>query len=115
MGDLDRAGIPFENDRGRTIDRYALKTTFTSWLGQFGIAPRIQTILSRHVPQGVTLRHYQDFSVFDLWAEIQKLPRLRPRLSRSPTRSVQQERTIGRHLPRKAVYAVVYTKVAGRG
>lgn len=77
QGDLDRAGITFEDDRGRTIDRHALRTTFISWLGQYGVDPRAQVMLARHAPQGVTLRNYQDFGVFDLWAEIRKLPGLK--------------------------------------
>ncbi len=76
-GDLDRAGIPFEDDRGRTVDLHALRTTFISWLGFYGVDPRAQIMLARHAPQGVTLRNYQDFGVFDLWAQIRKLPPIR--------------------------------------
>ena len=72
--DLERAGIPIQDERGRSVDRHALRTTFISWLGQFGVDPRAQLALARHAPQGVTLRNYQDFGVFDLWAEIRKLP-----------------------------------------
>ncbi len=57
-GDLNRAGIPFEDDRGRTIDRHALRTTFISWLGLYGVDPRAQIMLARHTPQGITLKHY---------------------------------------------------------
>ena len=39
--------------------------------------PRAQIILARHAPQGVTLKHYQDFSILDLWGEIRKLPPIR--------------------------------------
>jgi len=74
IGDIDRAGIPLADDRGRTIDRHALRTTFISWLGLYGVDPRAQIALARHAPVGITLRNYQDFSVFDLWAEIGKLP-----------------------------------------
>ncbi len=38
----------------------------------------VRSPLARHVPQGVTLEHYQDFGLFDLWAEIRKLPSMRP-------------------------------------
>lgn len=72
--DLDRAGIPFADDQGRTVDRHALRTTFISWLGQFGVDSRAQIRLARHAPQGITLKHYQDFSVLDLWAELRKVP-----------------------------------------
>ena len=34
-------------------------------------------MLARHAPTGITQKHYQDFSFFDLWAEIDKLPPLR--------------------------------------
>jgi hypothetical protein len=44
-GDLDRAGIPFEDDRGRTIDRHALRTTFISWLGKYGVAPSPRSVM----------------------------------------------------------------------
>ena len=33
--------------------------------------------LARHAPTGITLRHYQDFRLFDLWGEIRKLPPIR--------------------------------------
>ena len=72
--DLDRASIPFEDGQGRTIDRHALKTTFVSWLGLYGVDHRAQGLLARHAPQGITLKHYQDFSLFDLWSEIEKIP-----------------------------------------
>ncbi len=71
---LQRARIPFADTQGRTVDRHALRTTFISWLGLYGVDPRAQIVLARHAPQGVTLKHYQDFTVFDLWAEIRKLP-----------------------------------------
>ena len=76
-GDIERAGIPFADDKGRTIDRHALRTTFVSWLGLYGVDPRAQVALARHAPTGITLRHYQDFSLFDLWGEIEKLPAIR--------------------------------------
>ncbi|MCH7704204.1 MAG: hypothetical protein IIB61_03755 [Planctomycetes bacterium] len=53
-----------------------MRTTFVSWLGLYGVDPRAQVVLARHAPQGVTLKHYQDFSVFDLWAEVHRLPSL---------------------------------------
>lgn len=38
---------------------------------------RIQIALARHAPTGVTLKHYQDFGLFDLWGAIRKLPPIR--------------------------------------
>jgi len=76
--DLARAKMPVSDERGRTLDRHALRTTFVSWLGLHGVDPRAQIALARHSSTGVTLRHYQDFWVFDLWTEIAKLPGPRP-------------------------------------
>ena len=56
------------------MDPHALRTSFVSWLQVYGVDPRAQIMLARHSPQGVTLRNYQDFGLFDLWAEIAKLP-----------------------------------------
>ena len=77
--DLDRAKIPFADEHGRTVDRHALRTTFISWLGACGVDPRAQIKLARHVPRGITFRNYQDFGVFDLSAEMAKLPGFRNR------------------------------------
>ena len=46
--------------------------------GVYGVDPRAQIALARHAPIGVTLRHYQDFALFDLSAEIRKLPGIKP-------------------------------------
>ena len=34
----------------------------------------LKTMLARHTPHGITLECYQDCKIFDLWANIQKLP-----------------------------------------
>ena len=57
-GDLDRAGIVSEDDQGRTLDLHALRKTFVSWLGLYGVDPRAQISLARHAPQGITMRLY---------------------------------------------------------
>lgn len=74
--DLKRANISVADEKGRTLDRHALRTTFVSWLGEFGVDPREQVALARHSleAQSITLRAYQDFSRFDLHAAIAKLP-----------------------------------------
>lgn len=77
-GDLQRAGIPVADDRGRTLDRHALRTTFASWLMAVGVDERARMRLTRHSPSGVTMKHYTDFKLLDLWAEIGKLPDVIP-------------------------------------
>jgi len=76
-GDLDRAGIPRTDERGRTIDRHALRTTFSSWLADAGVPERKQRALTRHADPDITGKRYTDRSLFDLWAEIAKLPPIR--------------------------------------
>lgn len=76
-GDLDRAQIAVRDAQGRSVDLHAMRTTYVSWLGLYGVDPRAQIVLARHAPQGVTMRNYQDFSLFDLWGEISKLPCIR--------------------------------------
>ena len=73
-GDLQRAGIRVEDDRGHTVDLHGLRTAFISWLGFYGVDPRAQSVLARQPPKGVTLRNYQDFNMFDLWGEMAKPP-----------------------------------------
>jgi len=108
-GDLERAGIDFADEDGRTVDRHAFRTAFVSWLGASGVDPRAQIKLARHAPQGVTMRHYQDFGLFDLHAEIAKLPSIRP------VAADQQQRATGtcERLPVSA--GLVVPKVVPRG
>ena len=75
--DLKRAGIPFSDDCGRTVDRHALRTTFVSWLGQRGVDPRVAQLLARHSDIRLTTKTYQDPRLLDARAAVDKLPNLR--------------------------------------
>ena len=35
----------------------AFQTTFVSWLGLYGVDPRVQRVLAREAPSGITERH----------------------------------------------------------
>ncbi len=76
-GDLERAGIPFADDQGRTFDFHAMRKTFNSWLVAAGVSETVRKQLMQHSPKSVTDRHYLDFGVVDLWGEIRKLPPIR--------------------------------------
>ncbi len=78
MADLEAAGIDRVDGLGRTIDRHALRTTFRSWLTDCGVHPRLHGVLMRTAPGTVEDRHYQDYRLTDLWAEIAKLPSIAP-------------------------------------
>ncbi len=46
--DLDRAGIPHADERGRKVCFHSLRVTFGTWLAQAGTAPRVHMELMRH-------------------------------------------------------------------
>ena len=74
--DLERAGIPFEDDEGRTVDRHALRTTFVSWLGGAGVDLRVAQRLARHTDPKLTAGTYQDVRLLDTRSAVAKLPSL---------------------------------------
>jgi len=82
LRDLERAGIERADDRGRTIDRHSLRTTFCTWLEQVGVGEVRRKLLARHALEGQTQRHYTKLELSDLWGEIEKLP---PSTAQSPS------------------------------
>ncbi len=75
--DCRRAGIPtVADDRGRTVDRHALRKTFVSWLGRLGVDLRIAQYLARHKPKTLTDGTYQDSDMLDAEAHkaVNRLP-----------------------------------------
>lgn len=75
--DCVRAGIQYEaDDRGRTVDRHALRTTFVSWLSMVGVAPTTAKQLARHTDIALTMRAYTDPRVIDTHGAVEKLPTL---------------------------------------
>jgi hypothetical protein len=77
---LTRAGIPYEDDRGRRADFHALRHTYGSRLAKAGIAPRVAMSLMRHTEMDLTMKVYTDPRVFDLAGAVEKLPALVPLL-----------------------------------
>ena len=88
-GDLQRAQIAVTDDKGRSVDLHALRTTFGTWLAQT-CPEQARRALMRHAPRTVTERSYTDLQLLDLWGEIAKLPRI-PK----PTESVETIRATG--------------------
>ena len=75
--DCERAGIQWRaDDRGRTVDRHALRTTFISWLSASGAAPRIAQALARHTDINLTMQSYTDPGLLDKVGAIAGLPDL---------------------------------------
>ena len=72
--DLERAGIPFEDAEGRTVDRHSLRMTFVSWLGAAGVDPRTAQQLARHSDIRLTTQTYRDVRLLDTKSAIGKRP-----------------------------------------
>ena len=53
--DLSAAGIPKEDERGRTVDLHALRHTFCTHLSKNGVAPRTTQAAMRHSSLDLTM------------------------------------------------------------
>jgi len=54
------AGIPKEDERGRTVDLQALRDTFGTHLSKNGVAPRTAQAALRHSSLNLTMNSYTD-------------------------------------------------------
>src|SRR5205823_5635850 len=74
--DLKAAGIPKRDDRGRTIDVHAMRTTFGTLLSKTGTAPRTAQAAMRHGDIKLTMGVYPDPRLLDVRGAVEKLPAL---------------------------------------
>ena len=72
-GDLVRAGIPFENERGR-LDFHSLRKTFGTMLGANGVSLQASKALMRHSDVKLTLKVYTDETHLPLVQAMDTLP-----------------------------------------
>lgn len=72
--DLQAAGIPKKDDRGRTIDVHALRHTFGTMLSQNGVAPRTAQSAMRHSKIDLTMNCYTDPRLLDVAGALDQLP-----------------------------------------
>jgi integrase len=82
--DLEAAGIPKRDDRGRTLDIHALRTTFGTLLSKSGVPPRVAQRLMRHSDIRLTMQTYTDPKLFDLQGAIDSLPSVAPSVAPTP-------------------------------
>jgi integrase len=75
--DLQAADIPKRDDRGRTLDIHALRTTFATWLSLADVSPRTAQAALRHSDIKLTMGTYTDARLLDTRRAIEKLPLLR--------------------------------------
>lgn len=72
--DRERAGIPYRDERGRTVDFHSLRHTFATWLRQHArVDPKLHQILMRHSAMATTLA-YQHVHDEELRGAVDALP-----------------------------------------
>jgi len=74
--DLATAGIAKRDERGRTIDVHALRTTFGTLLSKGGVAPRTAQAAMRHSSIDLTMNTYTDPKLLDVQGAMESLPML---------------------------------------
>ncbi len=74
--DLRQAGIPKRDDRGRTLDVHALRTTFGTLLSKWGVPLRTAQAAMRHSDPSLTANVYTDPRLLDIHGALDVLPAL---------------------------------------
>ena len=74
--DLKAAGIAKRDERGRTLDVHALRTTFGTLLSKGGVAPRTAQAAMRHSDIRLTMQTYTDPKLLDVRGALDSLPTL---------------------------------------
>ncbi len=96
--DLRMAGIPKADDRGRTVDVHALRTTFGTLLSAGGVAPRVAQEAMRHKRIEMTMKVYTDPRLLNVQGALDTLPQL-PLDSSYSEPEQQQALATGTHGP----------------
>jgi integrase len=74
--DLKAAGIPKRDERGRTLDVHALRTTFGTLLSKGGVPLRTAQAAMRHADPSLTANVYTDPKLLDVHGALDALPSL---------------------------------------
>jgi len=74
--DLQFAGIPETDERGRTVDVHALRHSFGTLLNAAGVAPRTAQAAMRHSSIELTMNTYTDPKLLDVQGALDALPAL---------------------------------------
>jgi len=74
--DLQAAGIPKKDDRGRTIDIHGLRHSFITLLSKGGVSPRTAQAAARHSTINLTMNTYTDPRMLDVHGALDVLPTL---------------------------------------
>ena len=82
--DLEAAGIPKKDDRGRSIDVHALRHSFGTLLSTSGVAPRIAQRAMRHSRIDLTMNTCTDPALLNVHSAVNELPSLNLEIDSSP-------------------------------
>ena len=74
--DMAMAGIPKVDERGRTVDVHALRTTTGTHLSKAGVTPRTAQAVMRHSTLDLTMNTYTDPRLLDVAGALDALPDL---------------------------------------
>lgn len=74
--DLKMAKIPKTDERGRTLDVHALRTTLATLMNKAGVAPRTAQAAMRHSDIKLTMNVYTDPKLLDVRGALDALPAL---------------------------------------
>jgi len=91
--DLNAAGIKKKDERGRTLDVHALRTSFGTLLSKGGVAPRTAQAAMRHSTIDLTMNTYTDPKLLDVYGALDSLPSLD--MNSSPSTERQAMRATG--------------------
>ena len=72
--DLKKAGIPFRDAQGRSLDFHSLRKTFGTNLARAGVASRAAMELLRHSERKLTDKIYTDETMLGTWSAVNSLP-----------------------------------------
>jgi integrase len=91
--DLQAAGIPKRDERGRTVDVHALRHSFGTLLSKGGVSPRTAQAAMRHSKIDLTMNVYTDPKLLDVHGALDALPTLD--LNSNPQAEAQTMRATG--------------------
>ena len=97
--DLTAAGIAKRDERGRTLDVHALRTTFGTLLSRGGVPLRTAQAAMRHADPSLTANVYTDPKLLDVFGALDALPSLP--LDGGPNADREQARATDRDLWRR--------------
>ncbi len=110
--DLLAAGIAKRDERGRTIDVHALRTSFGTLLSKGGVAPRTAQAAMRHSTIDLTMNTYTDPKLLDVHGALDSLPSLD--LNPSPSAERQTMRATGTEDVMSSRFAPAFAPNSGK-